>query len=224
MVHIAEPNTRLTGLLNSPGEALHYFVPVSFAERLDVVCEAPSLVLCKTLFKLDRTLGFLSQELADSLAGTSDVERMYTDNLCSAVVARLFCHFSNRPTQGTAAKGGLSAWRMKRVQEYVQAHLDQRILLSDLASVAGLSSMHFASQFRRTCGLGPHEYLIQQRVERAKGMLGFAMPILRLRFIPGLLRRRTFPTSSSASPDSRPLSGEVCSPNSVKDNVRSRGL
>ena len=39
----------------------------------------------------------------------------------------------------------LPKWRLKRVQEYVWAHLENNIRLSDLAMVSGLSwCMHFA--------------------------------------------------------------------------------
>ena len=65
----------------------------------------------------------------------------------------------------------LQTWRLKRVVEYVEHHLSTRIGLSDLASVAGLSRMHFASQFRAATGLRPHEFLLRRRVRRAEELL-----------------------------------------------------
>jgi AraC family transcriptional regulator len=67
--------------------------------------------------------------------------------------------------------GGLQKWRLKRVAEYVDGHLSKKITLSDLAAVAGLSRMHFASQFRMATGLRPHEYLLRQRIRRADELL-----------------------------------------------------
>ncbi|WP_454625064.1 helix-turn-helix domain-containing protein [Bradyrhizobium cenepequi] len=67
--------------------------------------------------------------------------------------------------------GGLQKWRLKRVAEYVDSHLSKKITLSDLAAVAGLSRMHFASQFRMATGLRPHEYLLRQRIRRADELL-----------------------------------------------------
>jgi AraC family transcriptional regulator len=60
---------------------------------------------------------------------------------------------------------------MKRVQEYVGAHLEGCISLVHLAKVAGLSPMHFAAQFRAATGHRPHDYLLQQRIESAKDIL-----------------------------------------------------
>jgi AraC-like DNA-binding protein len=60
---------------------------------------------------------------------------------------------------------------LKRVREFVNAHLDDALSLGDLAAVAGLSRMHFAAQFRAATGYSPHEYLLYQRIESAKSML-----------------------------------------------------
>ena len=65
----------------------------------------------------------------------------------------------------------LQKWRLKRVFEYIDDHLSAKITLSDLAVVAGLSRMHFASQFRAATGLRPHEYLLRQRIRRADELL-----------------------------------------------------
>lgn len=65
----------------------------------------------------------------------------------------------------------LQKWRLKRVVEYVDNHLAARITLTDLAAVAELSRMHFASQFRAATGLRPHEYLLRRRIRRAEELL-----------------------------------------------------
>jgi AraC-like DNA-binding protein len=65
----------------------------------------------------------------------------------------------------------LQKWRLRRVIEYVDRHLSARITLSDMASVAGLSRMHFASQFRLATGFRPHQFLLKRRVRRAEELL-----------------------------------------------------
>jgi AraC family transcriptional regulator len=65
----------------------------------------------------------------------------------------------------------LPKWRLQRVQEYIDAHLDSALSLSDLASVVGLSRMHFAAQFRGATGYRPHEFFLSRRIEKAKAIL-----------------------------------------------------
>jgi len=69
------------------------------------------------------------------------------------------------------ALGGLSPCAMRRVREYVEAHLSESMDLAELAAVAGLSVYHFAREFKHSAGITPHAYLVRRRVERAQDML-----------------------------------------------------
>lgn len=69
------------------------------------------------------------------------------------------------------ARGGLPPGAMRRVREYVDAHLGENMDLAELASIAGLSVFHFARQFKQSAGVTPHHYLVQRRIERAQDML-----------------------------------------------------
>ena len=65
----------------------------------------------------------------------------------------------------------LQKWRMKRVVDYVGAHLSHRITLADMSAAAGLTRMHFAAQFRAATGTRPHDYILQRRIDRAQELL-----------------------------------------------------
>jgi AraC-like DNA-binding protein len=67
--------------------------------------------------------------------------------------------------------GGLPRYRLRRVLAYVDSRLGGPISLDDLARVAGVSRFHFHRQFRRSVGVTPHAYVLQMRIERAKGLL-----------------------------------------------------
>jgi AraC-like DNA-binding protein len=76
-----------------------------------------------------------------------------------------------RPIPSRRAPQELQKWRLRRVDEYVEAHIGETIRLADLAEAAGLTAMYFAAQFRARTSLRPHEYLVQQRVARAQLLL-----------------------------------------------------
>lgn len=65
----------------------------------------------------------------------------------------------------------LPSWRLRRVEDYIEAHLADPVGLADLAGAVGLSRMHFAAQFRIATGRSPHEHLMRRRIEHAQGML-----------------------------------------------------
>jgi len=60
---------------------------------------------------------------------------------------------------------------LKRVYDYIEAHLDDRLTLSDLAAVACLSPYHFSRSFKQALGIGPQRYVTQRRLERAKTLM-----------------------------------------------------
>jgi AraC family transcriptional regulator len=66
---------------------------------------------------------------------------------------------------------GLSPERLRRVRDYVEAHLDADLSLTVLADIACLSPYHFSRSFKETAGVGPQRYVIQRRLERAKTLL-----------------------------------------------------
>ena len=68
-------------------------------------------------------------------------------------------------------KAELPDWRLKRVMFFVEKNLGKNITLDAMACAAGLSRMHFAAQFRMATGMRPHDYLLRERIARAKALL-----------------------------------------------------
>jgi AraC-like DNA-binding protein len=68
-------------------------------------------------------------------------------------------------------RGGLPPRAVRRVREYIEAHLEENVSIQVLADIAGLSLAHFARAFKRSEGLTPHDYLVQCRVRRAQDLL-----------------------------------------------------
>lgn len=68
-------------------------------------------------------------------------------------------------------RGGLSGWQKKRLAEFIEDHLDERVRLTALAAVADLSPYHFSRAFKQSFGLPPHRYHLNRRMVRAKALL-----------------------------------------------------
>lgn len=68
-------------------------------------------------------------------------------------------------------RGGLSPTVRRRVQDYIETHLDRPLVLDELAGVAALSPYHFARMFKQTTGEAPHAYVLRRRVARARRLL-----------------------------------------------------
>lgn len=60
---------------------------------------------------------------------------------------------------------------MRRVIDYLEAHLHENLSVGQLAGVACLSPYHFIRVFSRYTGLPPHAWLMQLRARKAREML-----------------------------------------------------
>ncbi len=70
-----------------------------------------------------------------------------------------------------ARRGGLAPWRLRRATEWLEARMAEDARLADLAAAVGLSERHLCTAFRVSTGRPPHQWLLDRRVERAKGLL-----------------------------------------------------
>lgn len=61
--------------------------------------------------------------------------------------------------------------RLRRVTEYIQAHLDQNLTLAHLGSVVYMSPYHFARLFQHSTGLPPHRFVVRARIDHAATLL-----------------------------------------------------
>jgi len=98
----------------------------------------------------------------------------YGDSLCAVLVEHMRRSSSDWRSERAEPGQALSSSRLRRVLEYVDAHLDEEISLSTLAHQSGTSPFHFARLFKRRTGLAPHQFIIQKRMERARSLLSDA--------------------------------------------------
>ncbi|WP_430451251.1 helix-turn-helix domain-containing protein [Rhodopirellula europaea] len=97
--------------------------------------------------------------------------RLCAESLANVLVVQLIRQMSNRQDLNGDIRGSggrLPRHALRAVEDYIHANLDQNIALADLADIAQLSAFHFARLFKQTTGLPPHQFVIHQRVERAK--------------------------------------------------------
>jgi AraC family transcriptional regulator len=72
--------------------------------------------------------------------------------------------------------------RLRRVLDYIDAHLDEALTVERLSSVAAFSKFHFHRQFTELYGLGVFRYVQLSRMKRASYQLAFRshLPIVEI--------------------------------------------
>jgi AraC-like DNA-binding protein len=75
------------------------------------------------------------------------------------------------PETPDRSRGGLSPMLKNLVCDFIEEHIGEKISLSALSSMAGLSTNHFARAFQQSVGIPPHQYLVRRRVHHVEQML-----------------------------------------------------
>jgi AraC-like DNA-binding protein len=144
---------------------------------------------------LEPSRGFddpLVSRIASTIANEMEsgfLDHILADALNTALSVQILRHYIDPSAITLAPSNGLSPERLRRVRDYIKAHLDDRLTLTDIAGVACLSPYHFSRSFKQAVGVGPQRYVIQRRLERAKNLAAAKRPAPRLDRAGGRLRR-----------------------------------
>ena len=97
--------------------------------------------------------------------------RLFLDSIEQAIAAALVDAYAcqNRPVQ--PLRGGLGPARLRTVKELVHAKMEEELTLIEMAQSVELSPAHFSRMFRESTGETPHQFVLRNKIERAKEML-----------------------------------------------------
>jgi AraC-like DNA-binding protein len=89
-----------------------------------------------------------------------------------ALIVSMLFNFSHN-MRGRLEQEVLDAgsWQVKRVEEYIEAHLDAPFDIERIAEVTGISTRSIYRAFKRSRGYSPMAFARQRRLQRAKQML-----------------------------------------------------
>ena len=129
--------------------------------------------------------GFRDPVLAD-FAGIIDqcfrnperTPQLMIDHLALAVQSHLLQNYAVAAGIRRTERGGLALWQERRAKDLISANLNTHLSVEALAAECGLSASHFASAFRKSTGMAPHQYLMERRIEAASLLIrGSSRPL-----------------------------------------------
>ncbi|MEA5449541.1 AraC family transcriptional regulator [Leptolyngbya sp. CCNP1308] len=97
--------------------------------------------------------------------------QLYVESLTQVLVIHLLRHYSTLAQPIASQNSSFTRIQLQQAIDYIHTYLNRDLSLAELASVVNISPTYFASLFKRTMGISPHQYVIKQRVEQAKLML-----------------------------------------------------
>ena len=121
--------------------------------------------------RIDTVLKNLTLALLPALARPEQTNKLFVDYAARAAIVHLAKSYGSLRVRDQYGSGGLAPWQERRAKELLMTDLSGNVGLRELASACRLSASHFSQAFRRTVGSPPHQWLLAQRVERAKQLL-----------------------------------------------------
>ena len=119
----------------------------------------------------DRFIADVAKHLLAEVESGGATGTLYAESLMTALAAKLVKNYSITRIMPCDYKGGLSQVKLRQLLEYIDEHLSENLSLDVLATLCDLSQFHFCRQFKQSTGISPYQYLLQQRLEKAKQLL-----------------------------------------------------
>jgi AraC family transcriptional regulator len=119
----------------------------------------------------DPVLYGLAQALAGAMEGFGGGAALFADSVSLAFHSHIVRAYGGEIVPSSPPQGGLSSWRLRRVQDFIDARLGEDMSMSELAAECRLSPRYFAKAFKRSTGVPPHRWLTMRRLARAKNLL-----------------------------------------------------
>jgi AraC family transcriptional regulator len=121
--------------------------------------------------------GFSDPELIKLLRCLQDealrheANALYVRGIAQAIAVHLAREYCERPDGYKATHSALPAHKLKRINNWMKAHLPEEFSLAHLADMADMSEFHFNRLFKKAMGMPPSQYFIKLRIEAAKLLL-----------------------------------------------------
>lgn len=133
---------------------------------------APSFVensLPRMLPTRDSMVEGLVLAMRDEVKDGCPSGRLFAEAISIALIA---CLESRYATPGDSRRPcPLSPTQRRSICDYVRENLANDISVTELATILCMSPAHFSRQFRETFGIAPYQFVLQERIIRAKDLL-----------------------------------------------------
>ena len=159
---------------SGPHEMLHVYLEPSFVKKTAETCDLnhDQMAIEPQIAVRDEQLSHMAMSLLCELNAENIVGRLYADSVASAFAIQLIRRYSVLKDVGMT-KGGMAPHKLRRALEFISDKLEQQqgIALEVVAQEVGMSRYHFSRVFKESMGLSPINYIVRQRIERAKKLL-----------------------------------------------------
>lgn len=119
----------------------------------------------------DAMLTHIGLALQHEMDNPSPMSKLYAETASHLLAVHLLRHYGTERVDISTPSQGLTPPQLRRVTEFINAHLADDLSLSVLADLVTFSPYHFARLFRQTTGESVHQFVLHKRLEQAQHLL-----------------------------------------------------
>ena len=119
----------------------------------------------------DPLIASIGMAIKQQLESDPNGDSFYLEHLFNALSAHLVKNYCSISPQFKEYSGGLPPYKLKQAINYINDNLDRPIKLTDIAKLIDISQYYFCRLFHDSVGVSPYQYVIQQRVARARDLI-----------------------------------------------------
>lgn len=168
-------------MMSAPFHSLHAYLPRA---ALNAIAEETNAAPVRELRYApgnsveDPVVRALFTALQPALERPAEANDLFVSAILLALATHVGETYGGMQRLHRDRSGGLMPWQRRRAEAALRERIDGRIVIAELARECGLSASHFARAFRRSFGVAPHQWLLRQRIARARELLaGTPMPL-----------------------------------------------
>lgn len=121
--------------------------------------------------KPDSVISSIAAVLKTELESDSVGGKFYVESAITFLAAHLLRHHCSRTQMFKNYADGLPKYRLREAIAYINEHLNEEISLEAIANHLHMSQYYFCHLFKQSIGISPYQYVLQQRIEKAKQLL-----------------------------------------------------
>ena len=160
--------------VNDPIQLIHFYFSDQDLTRLSEKVwdkSAGQIFLDDRTFLEDPYLANIFTHMVSSLNWQERADQLALYSSTQLLMIHLLKNYCSYTLPSLKNTGGLTGYQVRRVKEYIAAHLGASLSIPELAAQVGLSEYHFSRMFRQSTGVTPHQFVTSQRIAFSKRLL-----------------------------------------------------
>jgi AraC-like DNA-binding protein len=171
-IYIRDLSDNYKADLSTPFDFMLFQISPSSLAKIAVDADLSGVTLLTTeTASKDIVLANLARALLPALQRPEEANALFVDQMTTAIGTYLVQRYGGKTIPVVSKAPTLSRAHLEMAKSILLEHLEGEVSIADVAEACSLSRGYFIRAFREATGMTPYQWLLNQRVERARQLI-----------------------------------------------------